>query len=106
MKNIEDNDLEDMVFGMELTKSEVEKILDMKYIDTPVTGHALMPGLYDFTVNNFLLKSFIPAEVKVNTTIDDIRLRSKLTTTKTISLQKNLVLLNIGIYPISLRTPR
>ena len=34
LKNIEYNDLEDMVFRIELTYSEIEYTLDLKYIAT------------------------------------------------------------------------
>ena len=84
MKNAEYNDLEDMVFRTELAYSKIEKILDIKYIATSVTAYTLPPGIYEITDINSMLKSLLPDDVKVNITIDDIRLRAKLTTNRTI----------------------
>ena len=79
LKNLEYNDLEDMVFRMGLTYSEIENILDMKYIPTLVSGYTLPLGIYEISDINSMLKSLLPNEVKVNITADDIRLRSNLT---------------------------
>ena len=72
MKNVDYNDLEDMVFGMELTYSEIEKILDVKYIDTSTIGYTLPPGIYEIDDKNLMLKNLFPNEVKLNIKIDDI----------------------------------
>ena len=77
-----------MVFRMELTYHEVAEILDTKYIDAKSTGYTFPPGSYEVFDINLMLKSSLPDEVKVNITIDDIRLRSNLTTNKTISFTK------------------
>ena len=55
-KNIK-NDLEYDVFRMELTYIEIEKILDMKYIDASTTGYTLPPGVYEINDINSMLKS-------------------------------------------------
>ena len=39
------NDLDDMVFRMGLTNSEIEYILDMKHNDASSTGYILPPGI-------------------------------------------------------------
>ena len=64
MKNIEYNELEDMVFRMELTNSEVENILDMKYFDASITGYTVPPGIYEIGDINFNLKYLLPDDVK------------------------------------------
>ena len=79
-----------MVFRMELTYSEIEKILDVKYIATSTIGYTLPVGIYEIIDNNSTIKSLLPNDVKVNITIDDIRLKSKLTTNKTIKFTKKI----------------
>ena len=84
LKNVENHDLKDMVFRMELTYSEVEKILDVKCIATSCTEYTPPPGIYEMSDNNLMLKSLFHNEVKVNTTSDDIRMKkSNRTTNKT-----------------------
>ena len=73
---------------MELTYSEIESILDMNFINKSTTGYTLPPGIYEISDINSILKSSLPDEVKVNVTIDDIRLKSNLTTNKTIRFTK------------------
>ena len=68
---------------MELSYNEVLDILDVKYTATSTTGYTLPPGLYEISVNNLMLKCLLPNDVKVNITIDDIRLKSNPTTNKT-----------------------
>ena len=80
----EHNDLEDMVFRMELTYGETEEILDTKYTATSSTGYTLPPGIFEIAFFDLMLKSFFPDEVKVKITNNDIRLRSNITTNKTI----------------------
>ena len=89
-----------MVFRMGLTYSEVEKVDDTIYIATSTIRYTLPPGKYEISHNESMLKSLLPDEVKVKITIDDIRLRSNLTTNKTVRFNKksfftqNYVLLN------------
>ena len=83
-KNVENNDLEDMAFRMELAYSEVEKILDRKIIATSSTGYTLLPGIYRITDFISMLKSLLPDRVKVIVTIDDFKPKSSLTTNNTI----------------------
>ena len=65
-----------MVSGLELTFSEIENILYMKYSDATTTGNTLEPGIYEVSENKFRLKSIQLDEVKLNIKIDDIRQRS------------------------------
>ena len=74
-----------MVFIMELIDDEIVDFLDVKYIARPLIGYTLQPSIYEISDNNLELKSSLPNEVKVKSTIDDIRLRSRLFTKKKLS---------------------
>ena len=67
---------------MDLTYGEIENILDMKNITT--IGYTLPRGIYEFSDIKLGLKSLLPDEVKVISTIDDIRLKTNSTISKTI----------------------
>ena len=56
----------------------------------PTNEYALVPGIYEVTYINMMLKFLPPKEVKVKITIDDIRLKSNLTSNKNLSLLENL----------------
>ena len=47
------------------------------------------PGKYETTDINLMLQSFLPKDVKVNITIDDIRLKSDLNNNKAIRFTQN-----------------
>ena len=66
----------------------MEILLDVKYIDAKSTGFTFPIGIYEIVDNNSIVKSLLPDEVKVNITIDDTRLKSNLTTNKTIRFTK------------------
>ena len=68
LKNVEYNDLEDMVYRTGLTYSEVKKILDVKYIAPAYTGYTLTIGKYEIIDTDLMLKSLLPDEVKVENT--------------------------------------
>ena len=61
---------------MQLTYDEVMDVLDLKYISTKRIGYSLNPGIYEVVDLNNTLKHILPGNVKVNVTIDDIRLKS------------------------------
>ena len=84
LKNVKYNDLEDLVYRFQLTYDEIMNILDLKYIPTKRTGYSLNPGIYEVVDSNNTLKHILPNNVKVNITIDDIRLKSKLRTNQTL----------------------
>ena len=84
LKNIKYNDLEDLVYKMRLSYDEVMNILDLKYIPTKRTGYSLNPGIYEVIDLNNTLKHILPNNVKVNITIDDIRLKSNLKVNQTL----------------------
>ena len=84
MKNVKYNDLEDLVYRMQLTYDEIMDILDLKYIPTKRTGYSLNPGIYDVVDLNNTLKYILPDKVKVTITIDDIRLKSNIKINQTL----------------------
>ena len=78
LKKVGYNDLEDLVYRMRLSYDEIMDILDLKYIPTKRTGYSLNPGIYEVVDLNNTLKFILPDNVKVDITIDDIRLKSNL----------------------------
>ena len=83
-KNAKYNDLEDLVHRMRLSYDEIMDILDLNYIPTKRTGYSLNPGIYEVVDLNNTLKHILPDVVKVNITIDDIRLKSNLKINQTL----------------------
>ena len=83
------NDLEDLVYRMQLTRTEILDILDLKYIPTKRTGYSLNPGIYEVVDLNNTLKYILPNNVKVSVTIDDIRFKSNLKINQTLIFTKN-----------------
>ena len=84
LKNAKYNDLEDLVYRMRLSYDEIMDILDLKYIPTKKTGYSLNPGVYEVLDLNNTLNHILPDNVKINITIDDIRLKSILKTNQTL----------------------
>ena len=84
MKNIKYNDLTELVYRMQLTYDEIIGVLDLKYIYTKRIGYSLNPGIYEIVDLNNTLKHILPDNVKVNITIDDIRLKSNLKINQTL----------------------
>ena len=84
LKNVKYNDLEDLVYIFKLTYDEIMDILDLKYIPTKRTGYSLDPGIYEVVDLNNTLNHILPNNVKVNITIDDIRLKSNLKINQTL----------------------
>ena len=78
------NNLEDLVYRMRLSYDEIMDILDLKFITTKRTGYSLNPGIYEIIDLNNTLKNILPDIVKVNITIDDIRLKSNLKINQTL----------------------
>ena len=69
---------------MRLSYDEIMDILDLNYIPTKRTGYSLNPGIYEVIDLNNTLKHILPDNVKVNITIDDIRLKSNLKINQTL----------------------
>ena len=88
LKKVKYRDLKDLVYRLHLTYDEIVDILDVKYITGSTKGYALPPGLYEISDISLTLKSLLPKDVRVNITIDNIRLKSILTTNKTIRFTK------------------
>ena len=84
LKNIKYNDLTDLVYRMQLTYDEIIDVLDLKYISTKRIGYSLNPGIYEIVDLNNTLKHILPDNVKVNITIEDIRLKSNLKINQTL----------------------
>ena len=84
LKKVKYNDIEDLVYRMRLSYDEIMEILDLKYIPTKRTGYSLNPGIYEVIDLNNSLKHILPNNVKVNITIDDIRLKSNLKINQTL----------------------
>ena len=84
LKNLKYNDHKDLVYRMRLSYDEIMDILDLKYIATKRIGYSLNPGIYEVVDLNNTLKFILPDNVKVNITIDDIRLKSNLKTNQTL----------------------
>ena len=84
LKNVKYNDLEDLVYRMRLSYDEIMEILDLKYIPTKRIGYSLDPGIYELIDLNNTLKYILPDAIKVNITIDDIRLKSNLKINQTL----------------------
>ena len=78
LRNVEYNALEDLVHRMRLSYDEIIDILNLKYIPTKRIGYSLNPGIYEVIDLNNTLKYISPDTIKVNITIDDIRLKSNL----------------------------
>ena len=88
LKSVKYNDLEDLFYKMRLSYDEIMDILDLKYIPTKRTGYSLHMGIYEIIDLNNILKQILPDNVKVNITIDDIRLKSNLKINQTLIFNK------------------
>ena len=89
LKKVKYKDLEDIVYRMRISYDEIMDILDLKYIPTKRTGYSLNPGIYEIVDLNNTLKYMLPDNVKVNVTIDDIRLKSNLKNNQTLIFTEN-----------------
>ena len=83
------------VFQDGKTYDEIVDILDIKHIDGSTSGCVLPSGTYKSTNTSSMIDSVFPNQVKVNITIDDIRLRTDLTTNKIKTLLKSPFLYTI-----------
>ena len=81
-----------MVFRLELAYSESREIFDTKKITTSCTRYTLPPGIFEISDFKLRINSFLPDDVKVDITIDNKRLTSKLTTNKTVKFTKKIFL--------------
>ena len=88
LKKVIYRDLEDTVYRLQLTYNEIIGIMDVKFIAGSTSGYTIPTGVYKIRDTNLMLKSLFHKQMKVKFTVDDIRLKSKLTINKTIGLQK------------------
>ena len=84
LRNLKYNDLEDLVYRMRLSYDEIKDILDLEYIPTKRTGFSFNPGFYEVDDLKNKLKYYLPDNVKVSVTIDDIRLKSNIKVNQTL----------------------
>ena len=84
LKNVKYNDLEDLVYRMQLTYDEIIDVLDLKYNSTERRGYSLNPSIYEVIDLNYTLKHILPDNVKVSITIDDIRVKINLKINQTL----------------------
>ena len=56
LKNAKYNDLEDLVYRMQLTYDEIINILDLKFIPTKRIGYSIEPNIYNVVDLNKTLK--------------------------------------------------
>ena len=97
-KNVKYNDLKDLLYRMRLSYDEILDILDLNSIPTKRTGYSLNPGIYEVIDLNNTLKYFLPDNVKVSVTIDDIRLKSDLKTNQTLVFtEKSFIYTVLGL---------
>ena len=102
LKIVNYNNLEDMVYRFQLTYDEIVNILDLKYISAKRAGYSPIPGIYEVVDSNNTLKYILPDNVKVNITIDDIRLKSNLKNNQTLIFTKKIFFLyNFRFYSIA-----
>ena len=64
VRSVKYNDLEDLVYRMQLTYEEIMDFLDLKYIPTKRTGNSLNPGIYEVVDLNNTSKHILPDNVK------------------------------------------
>ena len=84
LKNAKYNDLEDLVYRMQLTYDEIINILDLKYIPTKRIGYSIKPNIYNVVDINKTLKNILPDNVKINITIDERRYKTDLKINQTL----------------------
>ena len=92
---------------MQLTYDEKIDILDIKHIAGLTVEYTLSPSIFEVSDNNLMLKSLLPDYVKVNFTIDVIRLMSSLGTNQSKRHTKqSFFQYNYMFYSIPFRTIR
>ena len=89
LRKVKYNDLEDLVYRMQLTYDEIMDILDLKYIPTKRMGYSVSPGIYEVVDLNNTLKYILPDNVKVSVTIDDVRIKTDLKSNQILIFTEN-----------------
>ena len=84
LKNVKNNDLEDLLYRMRLSYDEIMDILDLKYIPTKRMGYSIEPNVYNVVDLNKTLKNILPNNVKINVTIDERKYKTDLKINQTL----------------------
>ena len=84
LKNVNYNDLEDLVYRMQLTYDEIINILDLKNIATKRTGYSIEPNIYNVDDLNKTLKNILPNNIKIKVTIDERKYKTDLQINQTL----------------------
>ena len=84
LKNANYNDLEDLVYRMQLTYDEIIDILDLKYIPTKRIGYSIEPNIYNVVDLNKVLISILPNNVKMDISIDERKYKTDLKINQTL----------------------
>ena len=84
LKNFKYNDLEDLVYRMQLTYNEFIDILDLKYISTKRIGYSIEPNINNVVDLNKTLKNILPNNVKIDITIDERKYKADLKINQTL----------------------
>ena len=84
LKNAKYNDLEDLVYRMQLTYNEIINILDLEYTPTKRIGYSIEPNIYNVVDLNKTLKNTLPNNVKIDITIDERKYKTDLKINQTL----------------------
>ena len=74
IKRVIYRDLEDTVYRLPINYDKIIDTLDVKFNAGSTIRYTLPPGLNKINDTNMMLSSLLPGKVKVNITIDDVRL--------------------------------
>ena len=89
LEKVQYNDLKGLVYTRQLTYDEFIDSLELKYIPTRRIGYFQNLGIYEVVDLNNTLKCFLPDNVKISVTIDDVRLKSNLKSNQTLIFTEN-----------------
>ena len=78
LKEVKNNDFEDVVYRFQLTYDENMDILDINYFPSKRRGSTLPPEIYEKSDNNKTLEFLLPDVVNVGITSDDIIIKSNI----------------------------
>ena len=88
MKNAKNKNLEYMVYRCQLTYDETLEILDLKLIPSKRTIYSLNPSIHEVVDLNNTLKYFLPDNVKLSVTFEDIKLKSNIKSNQSLIFTK------------------
>ena len=102
LQNAKYNDVADMVYETQLIYDEIKDITDLKFNPSKKSSYSIPTRLYEIIDIKFMLKNILLKEVKLDITIDKVRLKSNLKINQTlIFAEKIFVLFNFRFYPIT-----